>query len=366
MPRQSQGARLWLRKRAGRAAQWVIRDGSYQKGTGRPAHDLIGAERALAAYIAEKHVRTLRKVSRDPERIPIADVLTVYLRDIVPRHSRPKETKTRLKAVERFFGNKMLSYVTGETCRAYSAQRSTSAAARRELEELRAAINHHRRENLHDKIVSVVLPEKSASREAWLEREQAAAVLRAAWQYRELQKGDTTARYTRRHVARFMIFARYMGSRATVICDTSIEPIRPVDKPWCDLRHGVFYGLPRGQRQTKKRRQIVQIPPPLLSHLRRWQAQGQRFVVEWNGEPIKRITKAHNAVIKAARLPRYITPHTWRHTVATWLMQAGADPWKSAQFLAMSVETLLRVYGHHRLDSSAEVHRALSRRTAVA
>jgi hypothetical protein len=52
-------------------------------------------------------------------------------------------------------------------------------------------------------------------------------------------------------------------------------------------------------------------------------------------------------------------------------MQEGADPWKAAQFLAMSLETLLRVYGHHRPDSSADIHRALSakessRREAVA
>jgi hypothetical protein len=40
--------------------------------------------------------------------------------------------------------------------------------ARRELEDLRAAINHHRREGLCSEVVSVVLPEKSAGRELWL------------------------------------------------------------------------------------------------------------------------------------------------------------------------------------------------------
>ena len=41
----------------------------------------------------------------------------------------------------------------------------TAAAARRELEDLRSAINHHRPEGLCSEFVSVVLPEKSASRE---------------------------------------------------------------------------------------------------------------------------------------------------------------------------------------------------------
>jgi hypothetical protein len=66
-----------------------------------------------------------------------------------------------------------LTDVTGDRCREYvkwrtrqkwkSATRSaarpvSTAAARRELEDLRAAINHHRREGLCREFISVVLP----------------------------------------------------------------------------------------------------------------------------------------------------------------------------------------------------------------
>jgi hypothetical protein len=215
MPYRSRGPRLYLRrarrdKEGEHAAIWIIRDGTDQQSTGCASHDIAGAERALAKYLASKHATAARQTgSRDPDQIPIADVLTLYLTDIVPRHSRPDETKGRIMALDRFFGDRMLSYVTGETCRAYAAQRSTDAAARRELEDLRAAINYHRRENLHDRIVSVVLPAERPPRDRWLTRSEAARLIWSAWRYREVQKGKRTGRRSRQHVARFILIALY-------------------------------------------------------------------------------------------------------------------------------------------------------------
>ena len=134
--------------------------------------------------------------------------------------------------------------------------------------------------------------------------------------------------------------------------------MRPKGLPWCDLKTGMFHGLPEGQHETKKRRQKARIPRPLLAHLRRWRRLGHRYVVEYNGAPVQRVTKAHDAAIADAGLPPEYTPHIWRHSVATWLMRVGADPWKVSKFLAMSLETLLRVYGHHRPDDTAVVHDA--------
>ena len=267
MPSTSKGARLWLRKRRGRTAQWVIRDGSYQKGTGCTAHDIVGAERAFAKYLASKHIRRVRTHSRDPDQIPIADVLTIYLTDVVPHHSRPKETKGRIKALDAFFGDKMLSYVTGETCRAYATQRSTDAAARRELEDLRAAINHHRREGLCNQVVEVVLPPERPPRERWLTRSEAARLIWSAWSYREVQKGRQTDRRSRQHVAHFILVALYTGTRASAVCGAALQPT--VGHGWIDLDRGVFYRRPAGHRETKKRQPPVPLPDHLLAHLRR-------------------------------------------------------------------------------------------------
>lgn len=359
MPHRGKGARLWLRERRGRKSVWVIRDGSYQKGTGCAPHDIVGAERALATYIAGKHVRGLRRGTRDPEEIPVADVLTIYLTDVVPSHSRPKETKGRIARLDSFFGERMLSYVTGETCRAYAAQRSSDAAARRELEDLRAAINHHRREGLCSKVVEVMLPPERPPRERWLTRSEAAQLIRSAWQYREIQKGKPTDRRSRQHVARFILVALYTGTRASAVCGAALQPT--AGHGWVDLDRGVFYRRPAGRRETKKRQPPVPLPDQLLAHLRRWKRRGQRFAVQWNGQPVQSVDKAFGNVVRAAGLGHDVTPHVLRHTAATWLMQAGTDVWEAAGYLGMTVEMLSQRYGHHHPDHLVGAKRAFTR-----
>jgi integrase len=369
MPRRSKGPRFWLRPArrddAGNlthAAAWLILDGTSQHSTrlGADASDRE-KEAALRAYLAKKHTAAASVGSRDPSAVECADVLAKYITD----KERPYETLLRIKALRAFWGDKRLSAVNGDTCREYAATRSPGAA-RRELEDFRAAINHHRREGLHDRIVSVVLPDKPTPREDYLTHSEAAALIWHAWRYREQQNARATDRATRKHVARFMVVARYMGSRAGVICEASLEPKRPEGRAWVNLRTGMFYALPAGARQSKKRRQLVKVPLPLLAHMRRWAANGQRYVVEWNGEPVAKVRKAHDACVTACRkvLKRRVTPHIWRHSVATWLMQGGADMYEAAGFLAMSPETLIRVYGHHHPDHSADVYKAMKRARA--
>ena len=69
--------------------------------------------------------------------------------------------------------------------------------------------------------------------------------------------------------------------------------------------------------------------------------------VEWNGEPVRSVKTAFGSAVKQAGLPGKVTPHTLRHTAATWLMQRGVSIWEAAGFLGMSPETLTNVYGHH-------------------
>jgi integrase len=353
MPEAAKGPRLLLRRArrnaAGavtHAAVWYIKDdGRHRQSTGCGIDDRGRAEQVLAEYIARKRLEAMPRGARDPDQIPVADVIARYLRDVAATRARPQEAAQRARALLTFFGGKTLAEVNGDVCRRYAAQRSTDAAARRELEDLRAAINHHRREGMCSQIVEVVLPRERPARDRWLTRSEAARLIFAAWRYREVQKGKATDRRSRQHVAKFILVALYTGTRASAVCGAALGAM--AGRGWIDLERGVFYRRPAGRLETKKRTPPVPLPPGLLAHLRRWKRHGQRFAVEWNREPVANVGKAFNHAVADAGLGPDVTPHVLRHTAATWLMQAGVDTWEAAGFLGMTVEMLSQRYGHH-------------------
>lgn len=119
-----------------------------------------------------------------------------------------------------------------------------------------------------------------------------------------------------------------------------------------DLERGIFYRKAIGKRTTKKRQTPAPIPPRLLAHLRRW--WNRRLIakcfVEFNGKPVTSVKKGFKTAVGLAGLRGKVTPHTLRHTAATWLMQRGVPIWEAAGFLGMSPEVLQDTYGHHHPD----------------
>ena len=152
-----------------------------------------------------------------------------------------------------------------------------------------------------------------------------------------------------RHVARFILIAIYTG-RVRARCSTCSG---------CRRRRGAIststarflYRRGQGRRQSRKRQPPARIDARLLPHLRRWRkrdlAEGITYVVHYRGVGVGKLRRSWERVRKLAGLGPDVVPHTCRHTAATWQMQAGTDHFEAAGYLGMSVETLLKVYGHH-------------------
>lgn len=369
MPRQPLGPRLWLQP-ARRDPQtgeileqevWCIRDtGNVKRSTGCLAGDVDEARRQLAEYILSKGA-TPRDRDRDPAEVKIAHVLAIYATDKSGEQARPKEVLSRIKRLGTFFGERVLTDINGNLCRQYTAWRK-KPVARRELEDLRAAITHHYREGLCKTLTPIVLPEKGLPRDRWLTRDEAAHLLWAAWRMTQKWKGQESDRRTGQHVARFILVGLYTGSRAGAICGASFVPTE--GRGYVDLEQGVFYRRAAGARQTKKRQPPCPIPDRLRAHLARWRDKGisQEAVVEWNGNSVGRVSKAFRRACVAAGLGEDVTPHTLRHTAATWMMQQGVPTWQAAGFLGMTEEVIRDVYGHHHPDFLEEARRGISAR----
>lgn len=373
MPRHQAPARLWLRPaehdaagRLVRRAQWIIKHGGRRIGTGLGAGDGEAAEIRLAAYIAAAHQPDQR--GRDAASIPLADVIGLYLRDVVARQIDPaarRRAADRSERLLRHFGALMLADVNGVSCRAYRAAYRSDGGARRDLQDLSAAIQHHHREGLHREAIRVWLPPRGQRRERYLTRSEIARLVLTCWRMRETMRrvhADSSAprlptgKRTMRHLARAILFAYYTGSRPGDALRASY--LDGPGRSFVDIERGVYHRLPRGKAATRKRQLPVRLGARLLAHLRRWRASSAGYVVEWEGAPVASVKTALRRACDAAGLPADVSLYTLRHSRATQLMATGQDEWAVAGLLATSPAMIRATYGHHSPDFQADVANA--------
>ena len=283
MSNAAKPARLWLRDVRGKKL-WYIRDDGRKIATGCGADDRAGAEEKLAEYITAR-VKPRHDSGRDPAAITIAELLNIYQQDRGAKIASPQELGQRVTALLGFFGTKPVTALNKRLCRDYAVHRGSDHAARRQLEDLRAALGHAFEEKILDIDFrrDIELPPKAAARERWLTRSEAARLLWAAWRYREVQNFRGTNRKTRQHVARFILVALYTGTRSAAVCGAAMGPA--IGRGYVDLEQGVLYRRAPGTAETSKRQPPVRLPDRLLAHMRRW---GRRGISSEGGRRVQR------------------------------------------------------------------------------
>jgi integrase len=319
----------FLEKRGCWYVTWTECGRSRERSTG--TSDRREAEIALAEFI---HLRNRDAGPRDPSEVLVTDVLADYSLEHGEETAAPWRIDAALKALVPFWEGRAVSAVTRETCRAYERARARSAGTvRRELGVLRAAINHSHKNGRLTRVVAIHVPDRPESRDRWLTRKEAAALLRAALR-------EPRVRF---HLPLFILVGLYSGARKEAILSLRWSQV--------DLEAGrIDFNTP-GARRTNKRRARIPIPARLLEHLRRASRRGTElgFVISENGRRLGDIKRGFASACRTAKLDG-VSPHVLRHTCATWLMQRGVEMWQASGFLGMSRETLERVYGHHHPD----------------
>jgi integrase len=379
MPRPNKGARLWLRPARRNAAgaiversHWVILDGRRQISTGFGESAREEAERKLADYIASKYAPERRE--RPLSEIRVSDVISIYLADVAPGQARPEKAAERAERLLEFFGDKRLDEITGALCRSYVAEREgkgksnkgTGGGARRDLQDLAAAINHHAREGLHRGEVKVPLPPRGKARQRWLTRSEAARLIWICRTTREIQEGKETDKRPLAHLVRFLILGIYTGSRPGAVLNASW--FEGPGLSFADWERGVFHRHANGRNETSKRQPSVRLTPFLIRMLRRWHREDEAkkprptYVVNYNGARISSVKTALGRACSLAKLDDGVTAYTLRHTAASWLVSKGVSTRKVAEFLGTSEQMIIDHYGHLAPDYQDEAVRAIGRK----
>jgi integrase len=355
---------------------WIIRDGQRNIGTGCPVgkgeegkRSFVSAQKKLSEYIAEQH-DPQRNRGGDLAKKEVADALSVYMTEkidlppppsAVTEQARRKHNHRRRAGIKMignlngFFGRDFIPDLNGPRCRAYAAQRGSQTSARRELEVLQAAVNWY----VKDEVGGVQtkfrawLPDPSPARERWLTRSEAAKLIWAAWRLKEDRGGhgklghNSQGRYTSKHIARFILVGLYTGTRVSAICGAALT--QAIGRGYVDLENGIFVRKAMGAKETNKRQPTIPIPPRLLAHMRRWNRLGvsNHSVIEWQGEPVDRISKGWANVRGAAGFGTDVIPHTLRHTSITWYLRSGKRPDQVSDYCGVSMHIIKKHYKHH-------------------
>lgn len=291
------------------------------------------AEGKLTEYLAAKHDAAPR-ANRRPDQTPVADVLSVYLDNVVPRQGRPGKVARRIERLIAWWGDKLLSQVDAARCAAYVKQTS-KGGARRDLEDLRAAINYHAKRGLHYRAyrgrasgegkAAVEIPDEGRGCPAAMGL-LAPYARRGAPTWRS--QGPTGCeRELLRSTSPGSIHPYGRLYRLADDADPARASIKAASgRAFIDLDANLYYRLPEDvEEATNKRSPTSRLGTSIAAHIRRWRDKGAiaQFVVEWNGHPIKSVKTAWKRAVALAGITGNPTPHTLRHTAVTWLKQAG-------------------------------------------
>lgn len=239
----------------------------------------------------------------------------------------PSKDVTRFNAVhlKQFFRDMLVQEVTPQAVKNYIAEKKDEGykpgTIRKQLTPLLSSFNHAFRNNRILAAPIVPLPRIAPSKDIYLNQKEAKRLL-------DNCKSD--------HTRLFVALALYTGARKGAILELKWSQVN-LKKRLID------YNLP-GRVQSKKKRPIVPISLELLAMLKN--APKAKYVITYHGSCVADIKKGFKEACREAKL-KNVTPHTLRHTFATWLAQAGRPMGNIAKLLGDTIATVERNYAHH-------------------
>jgi integrase len=340
--RPAKEPRLDLTQKDGRPAVWSIlwHDGERQRTRSTGTSDRGQADQIFARWLLDQQdeQRGLPRSPRYPHEATISELLDAYAKARANEIRFPERLGYAIQRLVPRWSDRTVDAVRPETCKAYRDARLSDgvsiATVTRELIVLRAALIWAAKNGRLTSAPFVWTPGKQPGKDRFLTRDEAARLLCAARQEPK----------SRLHLPLFILLGLYTGARSEALLTLRWFPQVKFEQG----ERGVIDFNPPGREVTpNKKRAIVPITRHLLTFLQYAQRRtNSPFVLNYRGEPIKRIVKGFRNACKRAGLDD-VTPHTLRHTCGTWLAQQGVDLWQIAGWLGHSHQETVELYAHH-------------------
>ena len=283
------------------------------------------------------------------------------------------------RVLEPRFGSLLITDITNDICRDYARERMakgrtitrkgkdgkletvtlpvTVGTVWTELLRLRSAVNwawdHNRLKSLGlDSKPKIWVPRKPDSKQIALTVGQFIALRDACAQTP--------------HLKLFVQLAITTAGRTEAILQLKWEKVDFVAGT-IDLREPEGVVDPLSKRARKGRALVPMTLETRDALLEAFKGKQTDYVIEWDGEPVKKVRKAFAAAVRRAGLDVRVTPHTLRHTALTWLEEEGFAVEMISKLAAHSGPDITRkVYLHSSPELMRPATDALERRLQLA
>lgn len=261
--------------------------------------DFGEAKRALADWL------------RKPAGETVGELVEAYLTDKDKTAIRAIDLRYAWKMAREDFEHLRPDQITREVCRAYARKRRAlgrkPATVRKELETVRAAINFH-------KVQGAVfeLPRQPPPKERFLTKDEARKLVKAARRFP--------------HIRAYIVLSLATGARQSALLDLTWSRV--------DFERGILtLSLGDSDDEARKPRATVPMNKRARRYLKVLQAAATcPHVIEWGGHRVLSVKKGFARAAKDAKL-KGVTPHTLRHTAASWMAMSGRPMFEISKVL---------------------------------
>lgn len=283
-------------------------------------------------------LRVIRREVAAGPTLTVGRIWDLYVEDRAGR--RIAHTMRYMRRTRDAFAALTPDQITARQCRDYAAARRADGLGDgsiwTELGNLQIALNWAVKTGLCKTRVHIERPSKPAPRERWLDHDEIRTLLDSA---------------TTPHIRLAAILMLTTAGRVGAVLDLTWDRV-DFARAEIDLRIDAT-----GPRKGRARVPMNALARKALLEARR--AALTDHVIEWNGRPVRSITKGFAAAVRASGLEG-VSPHVLRHTAGVHMAVAGVPMSKISQFMGHSnVAVTERVYARFAPGHMAEAAAAL-------